>query len=462
MNLGVLLLAARASWATPLATQRLVCVDNGGEPLVDHSVAIVADTAGWIAAGLLASDCSDLRVSALSGDNVPLWIENGTCDTATTRIWVGLDEVPSGPTGLTLELGGAPSARGSDGYAVHFLLFDDFDTFDTARWTRLGGGGTWSAGGEFHSQATQALWSLDPVFASDTTALVVRLDATGGPDDDVEIGGGIIDDVPWATLFWHETRSWLGFSHLSNTGAYFSTVPGTTLAGSCTDIGFATPWLPVGGVGRGYRRVEVTYDSDGTSRISTDAGFDEVRAADTGCEPASPQPALVVLDHSYAGANPEQRLDFVFVRPRVELEPASTVIEDEDADADGVLAWDEGCGDADADGIPDHADPVFDDPTTTTTDTGSTSEPGTTSTSTPVGTSTHGSTSTPGSDPAVDTSEPPGDEVPSRDALAVVGPPPLAGCGCAGSSGRGAGPALALAALAVLCRSRRQRGAGGA
>jgi hypothetical protein len=435
-----------AALAAPLPeSARLSCVDNPGGALADHPVALLVDTEGWIDAGELDADCETLRVTDLDGVDRAFWVEGATCDTGATRIWVSLPEVPTEPTSLVLQRGGAPASPGGDGVAVFPLLFDDFETFDRRVWEERGSGDAVAEQGALTAEDPKLVFTADAPLSAGDTALVARIDAVGGYFDDFEIGGGEVDAAADASDLWAGSRSWYGFTHLSFDDAYYNTAPGTSPGPRCTGDLHSGPWLPTASDPRRYTRVEVTYEHDGTSRLVTDAGVVLDRAADAGCEPASPLPVLVVFDHLDEGANPTQRLDFVLVRPTASPEPVATIIEEEDADGDGVPAWVEGCGDSDGDGIADHADPLelpttgttttstSTSTSTTTTTTTTTTPPSTTATSTTIPGTTTTTTPTTGPsstapDEVTEPDEPPPERGGSAEASSQAGS--TAGCGC--------------------------------
>lgn len=451
---------AASSYAASPPPPALVCVAAGGPvALAGYPVRIPYRTADAIDHGDLAADCSDLWVSDDQLAPVPFWLED--CGAAEAHLWAAVDVDPAGPAvTLLVHTTGIPGASTSDGSAVFPLLFDDFDdpAAFAANWREIGTGDGDLSGGRYESHAVKALVSTSPALSADDSELVVAIDAAGGWDDDVEIGGGDIDADGATDYLWHGSRRWYGFSHVTYLDAYYDTIGGTTpvSVGGCVSDWYAGEWLPETGQGAAPRRVTVSYDRAGGSRLDTDAGVSIARSAGASgaaCAAASPLPALIVLDHASGGANPTQHLDYVFVRPRLLPEPVATIVDDGEAgddDGDGVPSWQEGCGDADADGVLDYEDadtPGSSTPGTTTT------TPPTTTTSDPVATNGNGSPST--TPPSTGTSE--GTAAAGTDRTGASGAGQVTseiGCGCAHGGVGGAG--WALLALGSFGAARRR------
>ncbi|MEQ9364793.1 MAG: DUF2341 domain-containing protein, partial [Leptospirales bacterium] len=77
-----------------------ITVDNAANSstLSNYQIALTVDTAALIAAGKLRPDASDLLFSDSDGKTtIPHWLESGA-NTATTRVWVRVPELPGGTT----------------------------------------------------------------------------------------------------------------------------------------------------------------------------------------------------------------------------------------------------------------------------------------------------------------------------------------------------------------------------
>ncbi len=67
----------------------------GAATVGEYPMSITLDTATLIAAGKMQLSGADIRAVGSSGAQMPLWIE-GTMNTATTVIWVQVDQIPGG------------------------------------------------------------------------------------------------------------------------------------------------------------------------------------------------------------------------------------------------------------------------------------------------------------------------------------------------------------------------------
>jgi uncharacterized repeat protein (TIGR01451 family) len=117
-------------------------ITNSGTGLTDYQVKIALDTATLITQDKMQVDCGDLRVfDTDQTTEIPYWIEDGTCNTAETNIWVKVPSIAASPEETTIYIqysgdptgGLATTANGDD----VFEFFDDFndDTFDTGKWS---------------------------------------------------------------------------------------------------------------------------------------------------------------------------------------------------------------------------------------------------------------------------------------------------------------------------------------
>ena len=393
---------------TPLL---LVCVDNPNNTLTDHAIPVSIDAS--IVAGAADDGCAGLRVRR-EGAPAPFWIEEGTCGAEATTLWVGAGVLRPGPTGFVVGTDDPLAPDGPDGNAVFPLLFDDFsgDFLDLGTWTIRGPGSAALVDGQLRTSSLLAMRSNAAVFRADDTELVARVDAIVGTGEGFEIGGGDVDVDDAGTYLWHEDRAWNGVTHMSEGSAYAMIAPGSDpTSATCTKIPWiGDPWLPTAEP-RISARLAMRYGASGeTTLITSTDGEITTPTSPVGCLPDPVLPVLFVLDTETVHTNPERRLDFVFVRPTAPIAPIVTVVTEPDADGDGVAAWDEGCGDADGDGIPDHADPLPTDPPPDPT----------TATTTATATS-------PNDPPPIDPSVPFGA---STD-------PPIGGCSCAAAEASG-------------------------
>ncbi len=121
-----------------------VTIDNTGNTntLTDYQVLVTLDTATLISNGKMRSDCGDLRVRDSDGStDLPYWIEDGTCNTAKTRIWVKVPSIPALSTKTIYVYYGNPGASSeSDKFSVFTAktFTETFDTFDNTKWSLSG------------------------------------------------------------------------------------------------------------------------------------------------------------------------------------------------------------------------------------------------------------------------------------------------------------------------------------
>jgi len=117
--------------------RRAITVSNLGSALTNYTVLVTLDTATLVSAGKLKSDCSDLRFGDAETGAIygyPYWIEPGTCNTASTGVWVKVTTIPAGSKTIYAFYGNPTAPSASNGDKV-FLLFDDFDTANAAKFT---------------------------------------------------------------------------------------------------------------------------------------------------------------------------------------------------------------------------------------------------------------------------------------------------------------------------------------
>lgn len=113
-----------------------VTIDNSSlsTNLTNYQVKITVDTKTPITNGKMHSSGSDIRFATSTCANVEYWIETGI-NTTTTVIWL---KVPSlaGSSKTTIDMyygkSGASAASNADSV---FMLYDDFDTKNTNKWT---------------------------------------------------------------------------------------------------------------------------------------------------------------------------------------------------------------------------------------------------------------------------------------------------------------------------------------
>ena len=123
--------------------------ENSGSTLTDYQVKVTVDTASLISAGKMNKDCSDIRFTTSDGLTLlPYWIQDGTCNSANTVIWVKVNSIQASSTTTIYMYYNNPSAKSASNGNDVFELFDDFDesSLDTNKWDIGGGSPTVSDG----------------------------------------------------------------------------------------------------------------------------------------------------------------------------------------------------------------------------------------------------------------------------------------------------------------------------
>lgn len=115
--------------------RRAITINNPGSSLTDYQILVTVDTASLISAGKMNSDCSDIEFGDSDLNGYPYWIESG-CNSANTRIWVRVTNIPAGTKTIYMYYGNPSAVSMSNGEAT-FEFFDDFEgtSLDTSKWS---------------------------------------------------------------------------------------------------------------------------------------------------------------------------------------------------------------------------------------------------------------------------------------------------------------------------------------
>jgi hypothetical protein len=105
----------------------LTVTNATGAALSEEWVELELDTASLIASGYLEDDGADLRLFTHDGPLLEYWIETLELDSATTTVWVYVDELDTGDTDFTVTYGNSGTERRSLSW-----WFDGFDTDTSA------------------------------------------------------------------------------------------------------------------------------------------------------------------------------------------------------------------------------------------------------------------------------------------------------------------------------------------
>lgn len=314
-----------------------IFVDNpaDGTTLRDFPVRVLLDTRALVNQGLLAADCSNLRIFAGAGcsEARSLFVAEHSCNTTTTEVWVRIPQLDVGAREVLAVAFDSARGEAADGRRV-FPFFDGFQgsSLDLTRWIPRGSGTVTLSGGVLQSQGIMLLQSLPAAVVAGQSLLVVRLAALGMYDTDLEIGAGAMSDTLPQTV-WAPGRSWDGISFVSQE---FATYGFDGPAGSgCDDVGgtslppsIGASWVDHPPTAASFLTAEFAYANRGASEatLRTSRGASLRYTAPAGCSLPPSLPVLITLDHLAEAGSPTQRIDYVFVRPTAAREPSSSVL----------------------------------------------------------------------------------------------------------------------------------------
>lgn len=159
-----------SSFAQPCLTdwayRTPVTITNASaSPLTDFQVVATLNTANLLVQGKIRSDGGDIRILTNAGSSIPHWIETGTFNTTTTRIWIKVPAIPSNGSATVYLFYGNPSASSSSNGNTVFELFDDFTgaSIDIAKWTSCGAGTTAVSGGKITLNGPMFITSFNAI-----------------------------------------------------------------------------------------------------------------------------------------------------------------------------------------------------------------------------------------------------------------------------------------------------------
>jgi hypothetical protein len=304
-----------------LVLETITITNNVPTELRDYPVKVTVDTAAWIASGTLPGDCSALAVRA-DAQLLTSWLVPEHCGEPAATLWVRVPLVP-GESQLSASVGicgDAPAGTPAQ-------IFSYYEGFDEPRdWTVAQP--DWLLHGDGVEQVGDGVLRLPPAAIheaalestvvtvhSHTEALGVRFSASPGGGDDFEIGVGTISTVE----LWHQARN----------GTWFTALHWDVLEGSVgsSSLCHRTAGQSAYVVAGQWYEAEFAYQADANASATFDAQRQtesfSYSLATSGC-PALPSllSILIVLDHDSAGANSNVEIDWIYVRPRAEVEPS--------------------------------------------------------------------------------------------------------------------------------------------
>lgn len=139
----------------PANTQyrRMINIDNtaSSNSLSDYQVLVTVNTASLISQNKMKSNCDDIRF--LDSDNstyLNYWIETGnsnSCNSTDTRIWVKVPNINANSRKtIYMYYGDSSLSSGTSGEDT-FIFFDEFDSFNSSKWSSTNGSSGYSISG---------------------------------------------------------------------------------------------------------------------------------------------------------------------------------------------------------------------------------------------------------------------------------------------------------------------------
>ncbi|MEM5806667.1 MAG: DUF2341 domain-containing protein, partial [Candidatus Aenigmatarchaeota archaeon] len=102
--------------------------ERSGNDLIDYQVLITLDTASLISQGKMRNDCGDIRFTDSDGRTLlNYWVESG-CNSANTRIWVKVPNIPANSNKTIYLYYGNPSATSMSNPKNTMFIYEDMET----------------------------------------------------------------------------------------------------------------------------------------------------------------------------------------------------------------------------------------------------------------------------------------------------------------------------------------------
>ena len=94
------------------------------------------NTSALISQGKMRSDCGDIRFANESHDELPYFLEQNTCNTQNTSIWVRIPNLPLGKNTTIFMYYGSNSTTSKSSAKETFNFFDDFSdsSYTSDKW----------------------------------------------------------------------------------------------------------------------------------------------------------------------------------------------------------------------------------------------------------------------------------------------------------------------------------------
>lgn len=96
-----------------LYRQKVAITNSSGSVQTDFQIMNTVDTATLITAGKIQADCDDIRFTDYNGKQLPYWIEPGTCNTSTTKIWTKVNSIAISSANILMYYGNTQAVSAS-------------------------------------------------------------------------------------------------------------------------------------------------------------------------------------------------------------------------------------------------------------------------------------------------------------------------------------------------------------
>lgn len=116
-----------------------ITITNTGGALTNYQVQITINTQALISGGKMLATGADIRVTDTDKCTaLDFWFEPATINTTTTQLWVKVPSISASSSKTIYVYYGNSSATSVSNGINTFNFFDDFNSFDAAKWTATG------------------------------------------------------------------------------------------------------------------------------------------------------------------------------------------------------------------------------------------------------------------------------------------------------------------------------------
>ncbi|MBI1306330.1 MAG: DUF2341 domain-containing protein [Bacteroidetes bacterium] len=128
--------------------RQAIVLSNAGSALKNYQVAHLLNTSSLVSSGKMNSLGKDIRFLSKQGNELKYWIEDGTMNTSTTRLWIKTDSIKGyGLDTIYMFYGNSSATPKSDASAT-FDVWDDFNGSSLSSvWSGCGSGSYSITGG---------------------------------------------------------------------------------------------------------------------------------------------------------------------------------------------------------------------------------------------------------------------------------------------------------------------------